>query len=302
MLANDLILFAQVVELGSFSKVAEANDIANSVVSKRIGRLEEELNTQLLYRTTRKLSLTEAGKRILTSAQQIKEVTQEVVSDAQDANETMSGRIIMSVPTISGELLLADAVADFCSQHPHLSIEMSMENNFVDPVEEGIDLLIRTGHLDDSSLIARHLIDSQWVVCASPRYLEQITLPSHPSQLIEYNCFAYSHTASMGQHWQFKDKEKTYSVKVNGSFSTNNAAALRKAALGGYGLVYVPKCLVHDDIVAKHLVVLFENEVAKKQGVYAIHPYIRKTPKKITALIEHLRQAYRNKASYFSFM
>jgi len=171
MRADDLILFSQVVEQGSFSKVAEENSLTNSVVSKRIARLEEEIGAQLLYRTTRKLTLTEAGKALLHSAKNVKQATQEAMDAVAGFGENVSGHIKMSVPTISGDLILADAVAEFCNQHPGLTVDMSLDNRFVDLVSGGYDLVIRTGYLEDSSLIARHILDSQWVVCASPSYI-----------------------------------------------------------------------------------------------------------------------------------
>ncbi|PXW75352.1 LysR substrate binding domain-containing protein [Alteromonas sp. I10] len=141
MRADDLILFAQIAEMGSFSKVAEANNITNSVVSKRIAKLEKELGTQLLYRTTRKLTLTEAGQALKQGAMNVKASTQEAIDTISGYSEQISGHIKMSVPTISGDLLLADAVAEFCTLHPGLSVDMSLDNRFVNLVEEGFILL-----------------------------------------------------------------------------------------------------------------------------------------------------------------
>ncbi|MCC5453290.1 LysR family transcriptional regulator [Rheinheimera sp. UJ51] len=302
MQANDLILFAQVVELGSFSKAAEQNNLTNSVVSKRITRLEESLNTQLLYRTTRTLSLTEAGKTLLGRAIIIRDTTQEALNEVSDKNGSLTGHIKMSVPTISGDLLLAETIVGFCAQHPKLTIDMSMENRFVNPVEEGVDLVIRTGQLEDSSLKARHIIDSQWVVCASHNYLLRFGKPSQPQALNQHNCLTYTHPASMGNNWQFKNEKEQITVKVSGSFSSDNAAALRKAALCGHGVVYVPKCLVHDDIQNGSLITLFGAPITRNIGVYAIHPYVKKVPKKISELIDCIKAAYQHKASYFNIM
>jgi len=300
MHANDLVLFAQVVELGSFKKAADINNITNSVVSKRISQLENSLNTQLLYRSTRSLSLTEAGTKLLVNANMVKQITTEAISELLNDDENISGRIKMSVPTISGDLLLAQAVAQFCDIHPQMSVEMSLDNRFVSPIEEGYDVVIRTGFLDDSSLKARHIIDSQWVVCCSPQYLQKHGTPRHPHELTKHNCFVYVYQANGADTWLFNRNEETYTVKVSGSLSTDNAVALRKAALEGYGIMYVPKCLVHLDLLSGQLVTLFGQEVAKTIGVYAIHPYIKKTPRKILLLIEHIRNEYLAKSEYFS--
>ncbi len=299
MRADDLILFSQVIELGSFSKVAELNNLTNSVVSKRIARLEEEIGAQLLYRTTRKLTLTEAGKVLLSSAKNVKQATQEAMDAVAGCGENVTGHIKMSVPTISGDLILADAVAEFCHLHPGLTVDMSLDNRFVDLVADGYDLVIRTGHLEDSSLIARHIIDSQWVVCASPSYIAKNGKPAEPSELTCHNCFQYAYQTTGASDWVFKSDEGNYIVKVSGNFSTDNATALRKAALGGHGIAYVPRCLVYHDIRNGELVDVFPELVGKKLGIYAVYPFTRQLPNKVKLLIEHIRDRYLTSSHYF---
>lgn len=302
MRADDLILFSQVVEMGSFSKVAEQNNLTNSVVSKRIARLEEEIGVQLLYRTTRKLTLTEAGKAILHGAKNVKQATQEAMDAVSGFGENVSGHIKMSVPSISGDLILADAVAEFCNMHPGLTVDMSLDNRFVDLVNDGFDLVIRTGYLEDSSLIARHILDSQWVVCASPSYIARNGKPLIPTDLVKHNCLQYAYQTTGASEWQFiregQDDSK-YIVRVAGSFSTDNATALRKAALGGHGIAYVPRCLVYHDIRNGQLVDLFPDIVGKKLGIYAVYPFTRQPPNKIKLLIEHIRARYLAISHYF---
>ncbi|MDC5855626.1 LysR family transcriptional regulator [Vibrio europaeus] len=299
MRADDLILFSQVVELGSFSKVAEANNLTNSVVSKRIARLEEEIGVQLLYRTTRKLTLTEAGKALTHGAKNVKQAAQEAMDAVSGFGENVSGHIKMSVPTISGDLILADAVAEFCNSHPGLTVDMSLDNRFVDLVEGGYDLVIRTGYLEDSSLIARHILDSQWVVCASPSYIARNGKPIEPQDLAKHNCLQYAYQTTGASEWEFKAEDENYIVKVTGSFSTDNATALRKAALGGHGIAYVPRCLVYHDIRNGQLVDLFPEQVGKRLGIYAVYPFTRQPPNKVKLLIEHIRARYLAISHYF---
>lgn len=299
MRADDLILFSQVVELGSFSKVAEKNNLTNSVVSKRIARLEEELAVQLLYRTTRKLTLTEAGKAMMASANNVKQATQEAMDAVAGFGENISGQIKMSVPSISGDLILADAVAEFCNMHPGLSVDMSLDNRFVDLVAGGFDLVIRTGYLDDSSLIARHILDSQWVVCASPSYIARNGKPLKPEDLANHNCLQYAYQTTGASDWEFKGRSGNYIVKVAGTFSTDNATALRKAALGGHGIAYVPRCLVYHDFRNGQLIDIFPEQVGKKLGIYAVYPYTRQPPNKVRLLIEHIRARYLAISHYF---
>ncbi len=299
MRADDLILFSQVIELGSFSKVAEENNLTNSVVSKRIARLEEDVGAQLLYRTTRKLSLTEAGKALWHKAKNVTQATQEAKDAVSGFGESISGHLKMSVPTISGDLILADAIAEFCNLHPGLSVDMSLDNRFVDLISGGYDLVIRTGYLEDSSLIARHIIDSQWVVCASPSYIAKHGKPIKPIDLTQHNCLQYAYQTTGASEWEFKGDKGNYIVKVSGSFSTNNATALRKSALGGHGIAYVPRCLVYHDFRNGQLVDIFPDLVGKKLGIYAVYPFTRQPPNKVKLLIEHIRQRYLTISHYF---
>ncbi|GMQ48993.1 LysR family transcriptional regulator [Vibrio sp. 10N] len=299
MRADDLILFYQVVEMGAFSRVAEQNNLTNSVVSKRIARLEQELGVQLLYRTTRKLTLTEAGKALVHGAKNVKHATQEAMASVSGFGENVTGHIKMSVPTISGDLILADAVAEFCNMHPGLTVDMSLDNRFVNLVDGGYDLVIRTGYLEDSSLIARHILDSQWVVCASPSYIAKNRKPLEPEDLTEHNCLQYAYQTTGASEWEFMGRKGHYIVRVSGSFSTDNAGALRKAALGGHGIAYVPRCLVYHDIRDGQLVDIFPDQVGKRLGIYAVYPFSRKPPNKVRLLIEHIRARYLAISHYF---
>ncbi|WP_116475467.1 LysR family transcriptional regulator [Zobellella maritima] len=296
---DDLILFAQVIELGSFSKAAEANDLTNSVVSKRIARLEEELGSTLIHRSTRRLTLSDAGRVLYQRARLVAQSAQEAFDAVTGYSQALEGHIRISVPTISGELLLAAAVAEFCDLHPAISIDMSLENRFVDLVGEGYDLVIRTGHLDDSNLIARHILDSRWTICAAPAYISRRGKPLVPEDLLKHNCLIYSYQESGARDWLFSRQDEIYPLRVAGNFSTDNAAALRKAAIAGYGLAYVPRCLVYPDLQAGRLVELLPKQVGKVLGIYAVYPYSRQPPRKIKLLIEHIRTRYMDIKHYF---
>lgn len=296
---DDLILFVQVIELGSFSKAADANGLTNSVVSKRIARLEKELGSTLIHRTTRRLTLSEAGQVLYQRARPVAQAAQEAFDAVTGYSQSLQGHIRMSVPTISGELLLAEAVAEFCELHPAISVDMSLENRFVDLTGEGYDLVIRTGHLDDSNLIARHIVDSKWTICAAPEYISRRGKPRIPEDLLQHNCLVYSYQKSGARDWLFNRHGEIYPLRINGNFSTDNAAALRKAAIAGYGLAYMPRCLVYSDLQAGRLVELLPSQVGKVLGIYAVYPYSRQPPRKIRLLIEHIRARYMNIKHYF---
>ncbi|MGR5326411.1 LysR substrate-binding domain-containing protein [Photobacterium damselae] len=289
---DDLVLFTQVIEHGSFSKVAELNSITKSVVSKRISKLESELGIQLIYRTTRKLTITEAGEVLYHRAKSISQVAQSAFDAVTGYSEALSGTIKMSVPTISGELLLAESVSEFCKKHPGLTVNMSLDNHFVDLVAGNFDLVIRTGYLEDSSLIARHIFNSRWVLCATPEYLAQHGIPNTPKDLLRHNCLGYNHQASGSFDWQFIRNDEVYTLRVAGNFSSDNAAALKKVALAGNGIAYLPTCLVYDELHNEKLVEILSEHAGKVVGIYAVYPYTKKPAKRIQALIEHIRESY----------
>ena len=156
--ANEITLFAFVVEAKSFNKAAKIAGVSPAALSKKISHLETALKVQLLNRTTRQLHITEAGQLLYQYAKQINEKVNEAFNEVTNFSSGLTGTIKMTVPVISGELFLSEVVADFCQQHEHLTVDMSLENEFVDLVKEGRDIAIRTGDLTDSSLIAKLLL------------------------------------------------------------------------------------------------------------------------------------------------
>ncbi|CAI0867223.1 LysR family transcriptional regulator [Serratia entomophila] len=299
--ANDLILFALIVDCGSFSKAAETAGVTSSVVSKRIGRLEKSLGARLLYRTTRSLTLTESGRALYQQAKDISAKIQDALYAVSEKSEELTGTIRMSVPTISGELLLSESVAEFCARHPNLKVEMRLENRFVDLVDEGVDLAIRTGTLPDSSLIARPILDSRWVIVCSPGYLEHHPEPRSAGELLEHNCLTYTYQESGTANWLMKHpgSSEIHELQVNGNLSANNARAIRKAVIGGYGIAMVPRCMVYEDLQDGKLVEILAGHCGKVLGIYAVYPYTRNLPLKTRLLIEHIISAYQNISHYF---
>ncbi|OJT34302.1 LysR family transcriptional regulator [Serratia plymuthica] len=299
--ANDLLLFALIVDCGSFSKAAETAGVTSSVVSKRIGRLEKSLGARLLYRTTRSLTLTESGQALYLQAKDISAKVQDALYGVSEKSEEITGTIRMSVPTISGELLLSESVAEFCARHPGLKVEMRLENRFVDLVEEGVDLAIRTGTLPNSSLIARPILDSRWVIVCSPGYLERHSKPDTAAALLNHNCLTYTYQESGTDNWLMKqpDSGEIYELQVKGNLSANNARAIRKAVIGGHGIAMVPRCMVYEDLQEGKLTEILAGHCGKVLGVYAVYPYTRNLPLKTRLLIEHIISSYQNISHYF---
>ncbi len=290
--ATELSLFALVVEAKSFNKAAAVAGMSTPALSKKISKLESEIGVQLLYRTTRKLSLTQAGSTLYEHAKYINKQVNEAIGAVSCLSDKVGGVIKITVPTISGELFLADMITDFCQQYPDITIDMRLENDFVDLVKEGLDFAVRTGVLEDSSLIAKPLLTSHWVVCCSPSYIAQYGQPKTLAELTQHNCLAYTYQAQGAYDWRFSQKGEHYSIKISGNLATNNAQALRKAALAGGGIVYVPRCSVYEDLQKGDLTVLLPDYQPRTLGVYAVYPYTKHLPNKVKLLIEHIKQGY----------
>lgn len=297
--ADDIFLFVLVVDEGSFSAAAERMELTNSVVSKRIGRLEDALNAQLLYRTTRKLSLTEAGTALYGKAR----LAKQAVDDARDAvtayGETIQGKIRITAPAVSSDLVLSEAIVSFCERYPKVEIELSVNNHFVDLINEGVDLAIRTARLEDSSLVARRLVDSHWMVVASPEYLKSHGEPEHPDALRTHQCLLYKSGYSRNDQWLFNIDGKETAAPVQGRFQTNDLGVLKRACQADFGVAYLPRALVYESLRTGQLLAILSEYLNTNLGIYAVYPRTRQPDKKLNLLVEHFRTAFQAKHAYY---
>ena len=297
--ADDMILFVQVVEEGSFSRVAEKLSLTNSVVSKRIARLEENLNTQLLYRTTRKLSLTDAGRTLYNKAKIAKSAFQEAENAVTGYGEDMKGHIRITMPVVSANFIFSESIAEFCKQHPEVSVELQITNRLVDLIEEGFDLALRTAVLEDSSLIARRLIDSQWIICATPAYLKQYGTPQTPEQLQNHECLVYKFDNTANSTWPLYIDGKEQLISVHGRFHSNHLSAIKQAALSDLGIAFLPQVLIYEEIQQNTLTQILQCFTSKKLGLYAVYPKARQPDQKLKLLVAHLRDSLHQKQAYY---
>ncbi len=297
--ADDMILFVQVVEEGSFSRVAEKLSLTNSVVSKRIARLEENLNTQLLYRTTRKLSLTDAGRALYNKAKIAKSAFQEAENAVTGYGEDMKGHIRITMPVVSANFIFSESIAEFCKQHPEVSVELQITNRLVDLIEEGFDLALRTAVLEDSSLIARRLIDSQWIICATPAYLKQYGTPQTPEQLQNHECLVYKFDNTANNTWPLYIDGKEQLISVPGRFHSNHLSAIKQAALSDLGIAFLPQVLIYEEIQKNTLTQILQCFTSKKLGLYAVYPKVRQPDQKLKLLVAHLRDSLHQKQAYY---
>ena len=283
-----MALFARVVEAGSFTGAAAQLGLSKSAVSKQVSRLEDRLGARLMNRTTRRLSLTEAGQAFY-------EGCQKVVAEAEAAAQAVThlaaaprGVLRVNAPMSFGVLHVAPALPALLEACPELSLDLTLNDRRVDLVEEGYDLAIRIGALGDSSLIARRLAPSHRVLCAAPTYLAKRGRPEAPEDLAAHECLVYSYQAA-GQAWHLSGPAGEKRVKIAGRLKVNNGDALLAAALTGLGIAFLPGFIAGDALRAGRLEQLLpEWRDAEETKVYAVYPAGRQVAPKVRAFIDFL--------------
>jgi DNA-binding transcriptional LysR family regulator len=285
-------MFTEVVESGSFSAAGRRLGLAASSVARAIGALENQLGVRLLNRTTRKLGLTEAGRLYHERSRRILAEVDEARLSVTQLEAAPRGTLRLNVPVVFGRLHIAPALPDFLALHPALRVDLAVTDAFVDLVEEGVDLAIRIGELEDSSLIARRLAPNRRVLCASPAYLDRHGIPTSPHDLSEHNCLMYKQQNR--SVWRLRDDARIHEIRVSGPLLANNADVLHTAALGGVGLTILPIWLVGRDIQRGALkIVLADYQVspgALDTNIYAVFPHSRHLSAKVRAFIDFMHE------------
>jgi DNA-binding transcriptional LysR family regulator len=250
----DMLVFAKVVELKSFSLTARRLGISRSAASKHVSRLEQSLGARLLNRTTRKLSLTEPGHAAYAHCARIAAEVEASELSVQRFVGRPKGLLRVSAPSAFGRLHLAPVLPDYLGRHPDVSIELVLSDRLVDLVEERFDIAIQSSPLTPANLIRRHLAPIRWAVCAAPGYLRRFGAPRHPDDLRRHNCIFYASTAVRGDSWRFSRKGETRLVAVSGNFRANNSELVRDAAARGLGVALLPTFAMWQDIASGALV------------------------------------------------
>lgn len=284
--------FAAVVDCGGFSAAALRLKVTKSAVSKQVSRLEERLGARLLNRTTRRLSLTEAGQAFHQHCLRI-------LAEAEDAELAVSqlhasprGLLRVSAPMSFGVTHLAPALCPFLARYPDLTLEVSYDDRLVDVLAEGVDVVVRITRLADSSLIARKVAPVRRVLAASPEYLEQRGMPRQPSDLAAHDCLLYTLQASANT-WPLLHRDGSRAdITISGRVRMNNGDALRAAAVAGLGIVYSPSFIIGEDLAAGRLVRVLPEWEGPEIALYAVYPPGRHLSAKVRAFVDYLVEAF----------
>lgn len=287
---NDIAVFVQVVESGSFTAAAERLGLSRSVVSKYITRLEGRLGARLLNRTTRRLSLTETGHVFFHRSQRGLLEIEEAEAEVSRLQGAPRGKLRINSPMSFGILHIAPLLPEFLERYPDLSLEMNLDDRQVDLVEEGFDLAIRIAELPESSLIARRLAPCRHVVCATPAYLERHGTPQKPRDLQQHNAITFRYQPTPDE-WHFVSRQGEVSrVQVGGSLQMNNSLALREALLHDVGLTLIPTFIVGEDLRENRLRAVLTDYRTLEPSIYAVYPHRRHLSPKVRAFIDFLVQ------------
>lgn len=289
--------FVKVVALGSYAEAGRSLGLTRSAVSKAVMELERLLGARLLDRTTRRVSATEAGLAYYESCVDVLARVEETEMQVSRLHDEPKGVLKLNAPVSFGVLHLGPLIAQFMAQYPDLKIELTLNDRFIDPIEEGVDVTIRIGILADSSLIARRLAPARRVLVAAPEYVKGRGAPRTPDDLAQHRCLNYGYTTTM-QRWQLTQGGQTIDVAINSVMCSNNGDVLRAAALAGQGITKLPTFLVGPDIKASRMVVVLPDYPPTELGLFALYAPNRYLAAKTRLLIDFLAARFGERPSW----
>ena len=285
--------FVAVAECGSFQRAAERLRLSSSQVSRQVARLEERLQARLFYRTTRRVSLTEAGQTFLARCQRLIEERDEAFHAIGDLHATPTGLLRMTCAVAYGERFIVPLVNDFMTLHPQLRVEIELSNRNLDLVQDGYDLAIRLGRLVDSRLVATRIAPRAMYLCAAPAYLEHYGRPHSLSELSRHNCLIGTNDT-----WLFQHEGREHLFKPSGNWRCNSGEAVMDAALRGFGLCQLPDYYVREALQQGRLVSLLPAHQPPNTAVWAVYPQRRFPLPKVRLLIEALKGGMARRPEY----
>lgn len=242
--------FVRVVETGSFSAVAREGQTTQSAISKQVQALEAQLGARLLVRSTRSHSLTEAGQLYYERCRQVLDTLEEARIEVHRAEHEISGVLRVAAPAAFGRLHIVPRLPEFYRRYPRLTVDLQLDDSFVDLVAAGIDVAFRVGELKDSRLVARRIGTAHRATLAAPSYLARHGEPRHPDELRRHQCLVYTGLANMSEWTYQEDGSPDIAVRVGGSFRSNSSEAIRQAVCEGLGISYSTLWIYGDDIRA----------------------------------------------------
>lgn len=291
-----LTVFRRVVELGSFKAAAEDLNLSKAAVSKNINELEDYLKSPLINRTTRKMHITDNGQRYYSQVCSILDDLKHADLSVIESSQTLKGTLKISVPMSLGIIEINPIVCEFMHQHPELSIEVVMSDQYVDLIELGIDIAIRGGgELSNSSLRSRKLLDLRRVLCASPEYLASSSEILKPEDLAYHKCLIYSFSSS-ARRWLLRNQGEVKEVELaESSYVVNSGLALKQAACSGHGILLLPELFVGNELASGELVEVLPSWQSDMHSLYVVYPFHKEQSQKVRTFIDFVVNHFENK-------
>lgn len=284
-----------VVETNSFTAASGRLGISKALVSKYVGEVESKLGIRLFNRTTRQLALTDAGRRYYEHALTLLEQHAAMVDNVTGEQTRPRGLLRISAPVTFGEMQLSPLLPEFLALYPELQIELILTNRAIDMLEEGIDVRLRIGGVDDSNMIARHLKTFPLVLCASPDYIGQHGLPKKPQQVAEHSCIIDSNFR-IGKQWPIISPEGfADTINVSTSIAANSPQAVREIAIAGGGIAMTPGFIVEDALNDGRLIQILPEYTTLEFGLFAIYPHRKYIAKKVRCFIDFTLEKFSKK-------
>lgn len=292
-LLEPIVIFTHVVRAQGFSAAARKLGISKSKVSSQISMLEQRLGVQLVQRTTRSLSLTESGELLYGHSEVLLRDLDQAIASVQDLQKEIRGVLRVGITQAFGSLHLMPLLPKFMEEYPDLELEVSFLDHKVDVVAEGLDLLLTMSEQLPLGMVARPILNCDFVLVASPDYLAERGVPYHPEQLDQHNCLIYKSEWYEHASWEFSQGEEKCEIRVKGNYRVDDAPALKDAAIRGMGVVYLATYLLEDELKKGELVKLLPDwNLDHQLSLQAVYPRRQHLPPKVRAFVDFVRSHF----------
>jgi DNA-binding transcriptional LysR family regulator len=289
---TQLETFVSVATRGSLSAAAQAEGVAPAIIGRRINALEARLGVKLLVRTTRRITLTFEGSAFLEDCQRVLNDFANAEASVSLGGVKASGHVRITAPAGFGRRHVAPLIGPFVATNKDVSVSLELSDRLADIVNDGFDLAIRIGQLDDSSLVGVTLAQNHRVVVASPSYLQAHGAPRVPEDLAHHNCLAFGNYGNQSRGWLLQVDGRPVPVRVGGNMECNDGAVLHEWALAGYGLAWRSMWEVSEDLKAGRLRTVLDEHATPVNAIHAVYPQRRHLPLRVRMFIDFLRTTY----------
>jgi DNA-binding transcriptional LysR family regulator len=290
---TSMAVFVKTTDLGSFAAAAEAMGISPQMVAKHVVFLEDRLGTALLHRTTRRQSLTDVGRAYYDRCKLILSEADSADLLAREMRTQPKGVLRVNAPVTFGSFSLAPFVTRYLARYPEMQIDLTLNDRFVDPLEEGFEVMLRIGEIDNTSMVAHRLAPYRLIACAAPAYVAVRGTPRTPVDLAQHDCLAYAYwSPSVPCRWLFTRDGRTEEVSANGRMRSNDWKALLHAAIEGYGVTLGPESVLAAEIAAGRLVRVLPDYEGPARPMHVVYPGGRRPTVKVRSFVDAIIEEF----------